>query len=80
VPGEMLEHAYQPRMMPALATERASEAVVPFRQQVGKAAPIALFVYRAARILAAGRAAGARDRACLAAPQGAEKVACEAVH
>jgi hypothetical protein len=34
--------------------------VVPFRQQVGKAAPIALFVYRDARIVAAGRAAGAR--------------------
>ena len=53
--------------------------VVPFRQQAGKAAPIALFVDRDACIVAAGRAAGARDRASLATPPGSEKVACGAI-
>ena len=53
--------------------------VVPFRQQVGKAAPIAPFVDRDACIVAAGRAAGAPDRASLATPPGSEKVACGAV-
>ena len=53
--------------------------VVPFRQQVGKAAPIALFVDRNACIVAAGGAAGARDRASLATPPGSKKVACGAV-
>ena len=53
--------------------------VVPFRQQVGKAAPIALFVDRDACVVAAGRAAGARDRASLATPPGSEKVPCGAV-
>ena len=28
MPGEMLEHAHQPRMIPALAAERASEAPI----------------------------------------------------
>src|SRR5262249_51548450 len=60
--------------------EHQFAVVVPFRQQVGKAAPIALFVDRDACIVAAGRAAGARDRASLAAPPGPEKVACGAVH
>jgi hypothetical protein len=60
--------------------EHQFTVVVPFRQQVGKAASIALFVDRDACIVAASRASGTRDRASLAAPSGREKVACRAVH
>jgi hypothetical protein len=60
--------------------EHQFAVVVPFRQQVGKAAPIALFVDRDACIVAAGRAAGARDRTSIATPPSPEKVACGAVY
>lgn len=60
--------------------EHQFAVVVPFRQQVGKAAPIALFVDRDACIVAAGRAAGAGDRTSIATPPSPEKVACGAVY
>ena len=60
--------------------EHQFAVVVPFRQQVGKAAPIARFVDRDACIVAAGRAAGARDRTSLATPPSPEKVACGTVY
>ena len=60
--------------------EHQFTVVVLFCQQVGKAAPIALFVDRDACVVAAGRAAGTRDRASLAAPPGRQEVACGAVH
>jgi len=60
--------------------EHQFAVVVPFRQEVGKAAPIALFVDRDACIIGAGRAAGARDRASLAAPPGRQEVLRCVVH
>jgi hypothetical protein len=60
--------------------EHQFAVVVPFRQQVGKVAPIALFVDRDACIVATGGAAGAGDRTSIATPPSPEKVACGAVY
>jgi hypothetical protein len=53
---------------------------VPLRQQVGQAPPIALFVHRDAIVMAASRAAGARDHPGISDPPGILKVPWCAVH